>query len=312
MDYTTIGIDVSKAKLDVCFLRTGELIQLSNDNKGFGKLNKIISSSYQDTSRIVIEHTGGYQQLLVEYLQSHKHHVCVVNPGNVRNFARACGYNAKTDKIDAHLLALFGQKMTPALSMVNSGLLKELRDLVKHKKQIMDMITQEKQHLEKKPLPATVRRIEAHMAYLKDELKEVAKDIEAVISNDEELSLRKKLLLDVKGVGEETANVLLAELPELGHIDKGKVASLVGLAPFNRDSGALRGRACIYGGRKNVRNALYMAALSARRFNPILKAFYENLRNRGKPYKVATTAVMRKLIICINAKLTNINLYLDS
>jgi transposase len=305
MDYTAIGIDVSKIKLDVYFLASGEIIQVNNDKSGIAKLKKIITSKYSKTSRIVIEHTGGYQSDLVKYLQSYNLPVCVVNPGKVRHFAKAHGQKAKTDKIDAYILAVFGELMKPEISNRNPDIIDMLRELVGHKNQLMKALLREQERLEKKPSTFIKKDIEEHIFYLKSKIKIAREGIKELIKSDQELSRKSKILMEIKGVGDETVSVLLAELPELGNIDKNKLSALVGLAPFNRDSGMVKGRACISGGRKNVRNALYMSALSARRFNEILKVFYERMRANGKPYKVAATATMRKLLMCMNAKLKN-------
>ena len=302
MDYNTIGIDVSKAKLDVYFLQTRQFIQIDNDNKGYNKLKKIILNSYNQTLRIIVEHTGAYQKGIVKILLNANLPVCVVNPCKVRNFAKAKGYNAKTDKIDARLLAEFGAIMKPDINQDYGDLVDRLRELVRYKEGLTSMITQAKNKLEKKPQENISILLKEHIKYMTAQLKQVRQEIKSLITSDESLSQKRKELLEIKGVGEETVSTLLSEMPELGKLEKEKITSLVGLAPFNMDSGFYKGKQKIQRGRKQVRNALYMAALSAKRYNPILKTFYEKLRNRGKPYKVAMTAVMRKLIICINAK----------
>ena len=302
MDYTTIGIDVSKAKLDIFFSSTGEWVTLPNNNDGFTKLLHICKESYPYIQRIIVEHTGSYQEQLVNYLYDNKLPVCLVHPIRVRSYAKAIGKLAKTDKIDAELLAKYGIIMNPKLSQEKSVILIKLKSLIKYRKQLTDNLTLTKQWLEKRPNSDIQNKIIELVQLLNTQLSDLDKEIKVVVQSDEHMQHNFDILTQTKGIGKITAYILLAELPELGTLCRNKVVAICGLAPLNRDSGTMRGKACIQGGRKVVRNALYMAVISALKSNKIIKNYYNKLKQNGKPTKVAITACMRKMIIYLNTQ----------
>lgn len=296
-----IGIDVSKLSLDVCILPEDHSFRCPNTPQGFKRLLKKLEA-YTSIQSIVVEPTGGYEQALCQALQKAGLPLSLVNALHVRHFARATGLLAKTDQIDARILADYGLRMKPRPSQIQDQRLLILKELVNRHKQITAMIVQEKNRLEKHPA-ATQGMIEELLEVLKAQKKQVAQAMKDCIEKSQDLSKALETLTSLKGIGFLTACVLFAELPELGHLNKGQIAKLVGLAPINRDSGSMRGKRMIAGGRKTVRNALFMAALPAIRFNPEMKDFYNRLKSKGKPSKLAITAVMRKMIIILNARM---------
>lgn len=304
MDNTTLGIDVSKAKLDICFLSSGETLSVGNDIKGYNQILKRIKASY-NIERIIIEHTGNYQKNVVEYLQKHKLKVCVVNPGKVRNFAKAAGFIAKTDKIDAYVLAKYGEMFNPEETHEQEKSIMCLKELVNFRSQLVETIKQFKTRLEKNPSKLIVKEISKIISGLEKQQKKLEEQIKSFIEANEEMRSKYKTLNEIRGFGDQTISVLISHLPELGQIERNKISSLCGIAPVNRDSGKMRGLRFIQGGRKTVRNALYMAAVSAIRHNKVIHEFYANLKLRGKPSKVAIVACMRKLIIYANSLLRN-------
>lgn len=303
MNNTTIGIDVSKQKLDIFFSSSGEWITLPNTEEGFTKFLKICKKTYPNIQKIIVEHTGSYQNELVSHLHTNKMPVCIVHPTRVRNYAKAIGRLAKTDKIDAELLANYGEMMSPELSSEKPLNIQKLRSLIKYRKQLTDNLTLTKQWLEKKPDQEIVMKISQLVNFLNKQLSKIDTDLHQLVQSDKTLSNTFLTLTTTKGIGKITAYILLAELPELGTICRNKIVAICGLAPLNRDSGTLRGKACIQGGRKIVRNALYMSVIAALRSNKQIRDFYDNLRKNGKPAKVAITACMRKMITHLNSKL---------
>lgn len=303
MDYTTIGIDVSKTKLDICFLSTGEMITISNDNEGFAKLLKRIRRYNVD--RIVIEHTGNYQKEIVLYLQKHNLKVCVVNPSNVRNFAKAAGIIAKTDKIDAYVLAKYGEMFKPEATKENDVEIEHLKELINFRTQLVETIKQFKTRLEKKPSALISKEISKTIKSLVLQQTKIEKQIKETIEYNQNMIKLYNKLNEIVGFGEQTITILLAHLPELGHLERNKLSALCGVAPINHDSGKMRGVRCIYGGRKIVRNALYMATVSAIQHNKVIHEYYTNLKIRGKPSKVAIVACMRKLLCYANSLVKN-------
>lgn len=303
MNYTTIGIDVSKAKLDIFFSSTGEWVTLPNNNDGFTKLLYICKESYPLIQRIIVEHTGSYQGQLVNYLYDNKLPVCLVHPIRVRSYAKAIGKLAKTDKIDAELLAQYGTVMNPELSQEKSVNIIKLKSLIKYRKQLTDNLTLTKQWLEKRPDPDIQNKIFELMKLLNMQLSDIDKEISTLVKSDGYMQRNFDILTQTKGIGKITAYILLAELPELGTLCRNKIVAMCGLAPMNRDSGTMRGKACIQGGRKVVRNALYMAVISAVKSNELIKNYYDKLKQKEKPSKVAITACMRKMVIHLNALL---------
>lgn len=297
-----IGIDVSKKNLDICIRLTGEIFQEPNDSNGLKQLSKKLSA--YSPCLIVMEATGGYELNALIALQRADFNVAVVNPRQVRDFAKATGRLAKTDCIDAAVLAHFGEAIrpTPKMKVLQEQL--ELLQLQQRRKQLVDMLVMEKNRL------YTVRdKIKKHVkesiAFFERQLKTIANNIAEHIDKNKELSEKSKLLATTKGVGIVTAAVLITELPELGKLSHKEIAALVGVAPLNRDSGSMKGKRSIWGGRGSVRTSLYMATLTAIKFNPAIKAFYQRLCDAGKLKKVALIACMRKLLIVLNAMIKN-------
>ena len=298
-----VGIDVSMAQLDVCFLPSEELRTFANESSGIRKLRKLL---LKDIPRvIVVEATGGLEISLAVDLAAAGLPVAVVNPRQVRDFARAVGQLAKTDKIDAHILARFGRDVKPEPRPLPTQLERSLKELIDRRRQLIDMRTADTHRLArvtgrqaKKSIQDTLKFIERQVNVIEEQLAEQIRSSPAWREKDQ-------LLQTVPGVGPNTSRVLIAELPELGRLNRRQIAALAGLAPFNRDSGTLRGRRTTWGGRRNVRCALYMAALNATRFNPPIKAMYQRLLHAGKTFKIAITACMRKLLTVLNVIVHN-------
>lgn len=300
MNTITIGIDVSKAKLDVCVLPDERYLQFANNINGFSQLKDIILNEYPNVARIVIEHTGAYQRNLVNSLSQENLPLSVVNPALPRAFAKALGRLSKTDKIDAYILAKYGQHFALKDTQTNPEI-ERLKSLSAQKRLLTSMISAEKNRLEKQPLEEAKVFIEERLVFLTNQLQKLMLEIKLLIESSKQLQQKHKIMSQVKGVGIVTIMTLLSELPELGTLNKQQVAALAGVAPMNHDSGTMRGIAAIRGGRTNVRNALYMSAVSAVRCNDIIRAFYLRLRNNGKPAKLALVACMRKIIVYLNS-----------
>ncbi len=293
-----VGIDVSKARLDLARQDGGRAPPLPNTPDGHARLVELLAG--WGPALVTVEATGGYERDLVMALQGAGIPVAVVNPRQVRDFARATGRLAKTDALDAALLARFAQSLRPPASPPVPEAERRLAALVARRRQLVDMGAQERNRLEQArgTARASVERV---LGLLQAELAGIDREIAGMVAADAELCGRAALLESVKGVGRRIAAVLLAELPELGRVEHKQIAALVGVAPMNRDSGTRHGSQHITGGRLGVRCALYMAALVAVRHNPPLRAYYKRLRDAGKPAKVALVAVMHKLVIILNA-----------
>ena len=298
MEY--IGVDVSKARLDVAIESTGQTWAVANDEVGIASL--IVRLSKLNLGRIVVEATGGQERLLVAELWQAGVPVALVNPRWVRDFARATRRLAKTDKLDARLLAHFGLKTEPALTQLPSEAERTLEAFVTRRRQIIDMLTAEKNRLGTVP-PAARDRLTEHIGWLEREAADLLAEIEALIHKVPALEDKGHLLRTTPGVGPVLTATLLSELPELGRLDRRQIASLVGLAPFNCDSGKKRGHRHVAGGRAEVRSVLYMATISALKCNPVIRRFKQRLCAQGKPTKVAITACMRKFLTILNAML---------
>lgn len=303
MTYTTrfIGIDISKSTLDICVLPQEKYASYPNTDEGISALVNWIKG-LDGVEQIVIEPTGGYERCLVRALQNNKLALSRINAKQIRQFARASGRLAKTDKIDAFVLADFARRMETDLLPCQSAHEQRLTDLVARYRQLNHMIVQEKNRREKKDNPAS-RWIEESLAFLQSQRQDVIEAMKKCINEDPAISQAADVLQSLKGIGLLTACILLAELPELGHLGKAQIAKLVGVAPINRDSGKMRGQRTIAGGRKQLRNALFVAALPAIRFDPDMADFYNRLRTKGKPGKVAVVAVIRKMIGILNARM---------
>ena len=293
-----VGIDVSKARLDVAIRPTGEKESVANDKAGIKTLIKRLEKIQPEA--IVLEATGGFERLLMHALVSAELRVAVVNPRQVRDFAKATGQLAKTDRIDAEILARFGEAVRPQLRPLPDAVTLELRALTARRRQITEMIVAETNRLAPASKGVT-KRIEAHIRWLQSELEQVDKDLDRSIRHSPIWKENEDLLRTVPGIGPVISRTLLAELPELGELNRKQISALVGVAPFNRDSGTLKGRRSIWGGRASVRAALYMAALVASRRNTVISAFYTRLRQAGKRPKVALVACMRKLLTILNS-----------
>jgi len=293
-----IGIDVSKARLDVAVRPSGESESVSNDEDGIKALVKRLGEI--QPALIVLEATGGVERLVARALSSAELPVVVVNPRQVRDFAKATGQLAKTDSIDAGVLARFGEAVRPALRPFPDEVTLELRALIARRRQITEMIVAERNRLS--GASKSVRKhIAAHIRWLEAELARADKDLDQSIRQSPIWRENEDLLRSVPSIGPVVSRTLLAELPELGRLNRKQIAALVGIAPLNRDSGTLRGRRAIWGGRASVRAALYMAALVASRRNAAIRAFYKRLRHAGKAPKVALVACMRKLLTILNS-----------
>lgn len=293
-----VGIDVSKAWLDVAVHKQNEEFRVSNDNVGIADLVERLKK--MGPTLIVLEPTGGFEMLVVAEMTRAGLPLAVVNAKRVRDFARATGQLAKTDKLDAKVLAHFASAIRPAVRTLRSEEEEQLTALLTRRRQVVDMLTVEKNRL------VTVRAkmrsdIEAHVDWLSASLKELDKEIEDFVKGSPVWKAKDALLQSVPGVGPVTSATMLGMLPELGILNRQEIAALVGVAPINKDSGRKQGRRRVYGGRADVRSVLYMAALAAKKFNPVLAKFYDRLLKQGKEKKVALTACMRKLLVILNS-----------
>lgn len=293
-----VGIDVSKQRLDVAVLPGQEDWSVANDASGHKELAERVEAL--GATLIVVEATGGYEQALTLSLATRGLPVRVVNPRQVRHFASALGMAAKTDRLDARVLAEFGRRVAPAVRSVRTEDAQHLLDLTTRRHQLVEMLTAEKNR-SKQARGAIRREVAAHIKFLERQIKNVDGDLRRLMAESPAWQLQDDLLQSVPGIGAITAAILMAELPELGSLSGKQVSSLAGLAPFNRDSGKWKGQRHITGGRWRVRCALYMATLTARQWNPVIRALFERLIATGKPYKVAMTACMRKLLTILNA-----------
>ncbi len=307
MSYTSrfVGIDISKSSLDACVLPDGQTVTYQNTAAGIASFLAFLAT-VDDIERLVLEPTGGYERLVVAALQTARLPVAKVNAKQIRQFARACGQLSKTDRIDAFILADYARRMETRILPQRSSQERALADFVSRYRQLSHMIVQEKNRREKLTGRTKVW-IEESLRFLLDQRQAIVDEMTACLKADAELGRKAEVLMSLKGIGLRTACFILADLPELGHTDKGQIAKLVGVAPLNRDSGLMRGKRMIAGGRRHLRDALYVAALPAIRFDPDMKAFFTRLKQQGKPGKVALVAVMRKMIIILNARMRDAN-----
>ena len=293
-----VGIDVSKSTLDVAVIPTGQQWQVPNTPEGIEAL--VISLEQLHPTLVVLEASGGQELAVVAALAAATVAVAVVNPRQTRHFARATGKLAKTDALDAQILALFAERVRPTPRPLPDAAAQALSALLARRRQVVAMLTTEKNRLGQ-ALPTVRPRLQAHIAWLKGELKDLDRELNHTLRASPLWREKEDLLRTVPGVGQVLSLTLLADLPELGTLDRHQIAALVGVAPLNRDSGTLRGKRTIWGGRASVRAALYMATLLATRFNPVIRDFYRRLCAAGKPKKSALTACMRKLLVTLNA-----------
>jgi transposase len=293
-----VGVDVSKDRLDVAVRPSGERKSFDNDKAGIARMTDDLGRLSPEI--ILFEATGGWQMNAVNALAARQLPVVVINPRQVRDFAKATGQLAKTDAIDAAILAHFAEAVRPEIRKLKPLELRKLEALNTRRRQIVEMITAERNRLITAP-EWTRGDIEEHIAILKKHLAAINKDIDKLIRQSPLWREKDKILKSFPGVGPVTASMMLSDLPELGSLNPKAIAALVGVAPLNCDSGKHQGKRKIWGGRACVRSILYMCARSAVRWNPVIRDFYQRLLGVGKPYKVALTACMRKILIILNA-----------
>ena len=294
-----VGIDVAKDRLDVHLRPSGESFTVIRDGEG---LVQLVDRLHRLAPRLVVmEATGGYETIVASAVAAAHLPLAVVNPRQIRDFARATGKLAKTDAIDAAAIAHFAEAIRPPARPIAGPEAQALGELVARRRQVIEMMVAERNRRRRATQRRVVRAIDRHLELLQTELSELDGDIDGAIRDSPAWQADADLLASVPGIGPVTLRTLIAELPELGRLDRRKIAALVGVAPINRDSGAMRGRRSIAGGRPAVRTALFMAALVASRKNPIIAPYYAKLRAAGKTGKQALTACIRKLVVILNA-----------
>ena len=299
-----IGIDISKHSFDVFVLEKNKELVLTNDSEGIFKCVELCQKI--QPGLVVMEATGGYEMPLASHLQAKGFGVAIINPRRIRDFARALGQMAKTDKIDAQVIAKFAATLEPMPHELISDNSRKLKALIARRKQLLGMHTAELNRMEHAFDNEVKQSIEAIVKAIEKQLDKVDKETDDVIRQMPELKQKAEFLQSIPGIGKTTAHMLVAELPELGILNRRQIAALVGVAPINRDSGAFRGKRMTGGGRKHVRTKLYMPTLVATQFNPVIKKYYRNLVDeRGKCKMVALTAAMRKLLCIMNTMLKN-------
>lgn len=294
-----VGIDVAKDRLDVHVRPSGEVFAVARDGQGLAQLASRLEAL--EPKLIVLEATGGFEVTVAAALAAAKLPLAVVNPRQIRDFARSTGKLAKTDALDAAAIAHFAEAIHPEPRPLPDEQSQALGELVARRRQVVEMVVAENHRRRQLTQRPVIKRLDRHLAILQEELSAIERDLDETIRGTPAWRESEDLLKTVPGIGNATARTLLAELPELGHLDRKQIAALVGVAPLNRDSGKMRGKRAVWGGRAPVRAALYMAALVASRRNPVIAAFYKRLRAAGKPAKVALTACMRKLLTILNA-----------
>ena len=297
-----MGIDVSGKRLDAHILPQAQARSFSNDPEGIAELVRVAKEQAVDI--VVMEATGGLEVSLARECARHELGVCVINPRRIRDFARSVGRLAKTDALDAEVIARFGSVMELESQEQPDEAAFRLKGLHNRRSQLVEMrVAEYNRH--KRAQPEMRAAIDEHIGYLDKAIVEVDAQIAEAIAQSAEWTRKSELLQEAPGIGAVTSATLLAALPELGKLSKRKMASLVGVSPLNRDSGSYRGRRSIHGGRASVRRALYLAALSARRYNPVIKEYYERLTARGKNGKVALVACVHKLLSILNSMIKN-------
>jgi transposase len=296
-----VGIDISKTKLDVHLRPTGEAFAVTRDGGGLEQLTARLGTV--GPALVVLEATGGFEITVAAALAAAGLPLAVVNPAQIRAFARATGRLAKTDRLDAELIARFAEQVGPAPRPVLGERAQALAELVARRRQLVEMIGMESNRRRQARSAKVLGGIGRTLAALQAALADLDREIDDQVRSSPVWRAAEDLLTSVPGIGPITARTLIAELPELGRIGRRSIAALVGVAPINRDSGATRGHRAIAGGRSTVRNVLYMAALTAIRRNPAIRELYTRLRDRGRPVKAALVAAMRKLLTVLNAML---------
>jgi transposase len=294
-----VGIDVAKDRLDVHLRPSAESFAVARDGEGLVQLVERLQNLAPRL--VVMEATGGYETIVASAVAAAHLPLAVVNPRQIRDFARATGKLAKTDAIDAAAIAHFAEAVRPPMRPIADAEAQVLGELVARRRQVIQMIVAERNRRRRATQRRILRAIERHLELLQSELSELEEDIDGAIRKSPAWQADAELLVSVPGIGPATLRTLIAELPELGRLDRRKIAALVGVAPINRDSGTMRGRRTIAGGRPAVRTALFMAALVASRRNPVIAPYYAKLRAAGKTAKQALTACIRKLVVILNA-----------
>lgn len=295
---TNIGIDISKDFLDVAFLPGGEKRQYPNDEEGIAKL--LTGLAKLPVELVVMEPTGGFEVPVAAALSSEGIAVAVVNARQIKEYAKATGRLAKTDAIDALVMAEFASVIKPPARPLRDEEAKKIKAMVSRRRQLLEMMTAEKNRrsIARMHLKGS---IQSHIDWLKQELDELDGTLRKMIEESPAWRVQDNLLQSIPGVGKVLSLTILAELPELGKLNRRQIAALVGVAPYNRDSGRMRGKRTIWGGRASIRNVLYMATLASTRYNPVISDFYRRLVERGKEKKVALVACMRRLLTIMNA-----------
>jgi len=292
------GVDVSKARLDVALTGQDEVWSVPNAPEGIAQLVQRLGE--REPTLVVMEATGGFEFATAAALAAASIPVVIANPRQVRDFAKSTGQLAKTDAIDAHILALFAERVRPQVRPLPDEAARALDAILGRRRQIIGMITAENNRLGF-ALPAVHKGIKKHIRWLERQLSDLDSELDDLIRKSPLWRAKSDLLRDVPGVGPNLARTLIAELPELGRLSNKQIAALVGVAPLARDSGLFRGKRMVWGGRASVRSALYMSILSATKWNPVIRVFYQRLRAQGKPPKLAMVACIRKLLTILNA-----------
>jgi len=294
-----VGIDISKSRLDVAISPGNQTFNCPNTEGGIEKLGRRLQKLQPQI--ILLEATGGYEFLLVAALREADLPACFINPKFVRSFAKGAGITAKTDRLDAKVLALFAERLRPQPRTLPTAAQQELKQLLSRRRQLADLIQMEKNRLDPTPTPRVKQSLQQHLQSLEAQLAALQREIEDFFPQNPLWVELDKTLTRVLGIGHLSARLLIAYLPELGRLNRKEIAALAGLAPFNQDSGQWRGQRHIEGGRSRLRQALYMVTLAATRFNPNIRAYYQRLLEKGKAKKVALVACMRKLLTILNA-----------
>lgn len=297
-----VGVDVAKDSMEVTVHEGKEHWAYANDENGLTKF--LAKMKRLSPALIVLEATGGYEITIAGELQSRGFPVAVVNPRHIRDFAKSLGILAKTDYLDAKVIARYAATVQPSPRVLPDEESQRLGAIIMSRRQIVGMLTAEKNRLQQ-AAPAVRERIKQHIDWLKEELDDINKELKHLVEDNPEWKEKSEIMQSIPGVGPNLAITLLSDFPELGNLNRKQIAALGGVAPFNRDSGTLRGKRAVWGGREVVRSATYMSTFVAIRFNPLLKSFFERLIVAGKPYKVAMVACMRKLLCILNAMLKN-------
>jgi transposase len=299
MDAIFVGIDVSKDRLDVHVLPGAEAFAVARDGRGLEALVERLRALAP--TLVAVEATGGFEMIVAAAVAGAKLPLAVVNPAQIRHFAQALGQRAKSDPIDASVIARFAEGVRPPARGIPDEAARLLSELVARRRQLVEMLAAERQRQQRVANPRVTRSLGRTIRMLEKELVDVDNDIDAAVRGSPVWRAKEDLLITFKAVSNTLARIFLAEVPELGSLDRRRIASLAGVAPYTRQSGRWKGKSMIGGGRAAVRQALFLAALSASRFNPALKLFYQHLCSRGKPKKVALIAVARKILTILNA-----------